>query len=99
MKQAFPCGFEAKNDRGTTRNRIFGFGHVKKGKRAKKMKGGGGGRTLPHPPPPTLSLAPYLAQSLTLVPHSLLRNRTEMLAMQAIHLHTYQHGFFHVWGP
>ena len=59
--------------------------------------GGGGGGVeghVPTPPPPTLSLAPYLAQSLTLVPHSLLRNRTEMLAMQAIHLHTYQDGVY-----
>ena len=52
-----------------------------------------GGRTLPHPLP-TLLLAPYLAQSLNLVSHSLLRNCTEMLAMQAIHLHTYQHGVY-----
>ena len=58
------------------------------------MKGSGGGRTLQHSFTPTLSLAPYFAQSLTLVPHSLLRNRTEMLAMQVIHLHTYQHGVY-----
>ena len=59
------------------------------------MKGGGGGRSLPRGgPPPPPSLAPYLAHSLTLVPHSLLRNRTEMLAMQAIHLYTYQHGVY-----
>ena len=42
------------------------------------MKGGGGGRTLPHPPP-TLLLAPYLAQSLTLVPHSLLETAQKCL--------------------
>ena len=34
-------------------------------------------------PPPALLLAPFFACSLTLVPRSLLRNRTEMLATQA----------------
>ena len=37
---------------------------------------------LPHPLP-ALLLAPFFARSLTLVPRSLLRNRTETLAMQA----------------
>jgi len=37
---------------------------------------------LPHPLP-ALLLTPFFAQSLTLVPHSLLLNRTEMLATQA----------------
>ena len=37
---------------------------------------------LPHPLP-ALLLAPFFAQSLTLVPHSLLLNRTETLATQA----------------
>ena len=37
---------------------------------------------LPHPLPAIL-LAPFFAWSLTLVPHSLLQNRTETLAMQA----------------
>ena len=37
---------------------------------------------LPHPLP-ALLLAPFVARSLTLVPHSLLLNRTEMLATQA----------------
>ena len=60
----------------------------------KNERGRGRKDSSPPLPPPTLSLAPYLAQSLTLVPHSLLRNRTEMLAMQAIHLHTYQHGVY-----
>ena len=38
---------------------------------------------LPHPLP-ALLLAPFFARSLTLVPHSLLLNRTETLATQAI---------------
>ena len=38
---------------------------------------------LPHPLPAVL-LAPFFARSLTLVPRSLLLNRTELLAMQAI---------------
>ena len=37
---------------------------------------------LPHPLP-ALLLAPFFARSLTLVPHSLLLNRTETLATQA----------------
>ena len=37
---------------------------------------------LPHPLP-ALSLAPFFARSLTLVPRSLLLNRTETLATQA----------------
>ena len=37
---------------------------------------------LPHPLP-ALSLTPFFARSLTLVPHSLLLNRTETLATQA----------------
>ena len=39
---------------------------------------------LPHPLP-ALLLAPFFARSLTLVPRSLLLNRTETLATQAIH--------------
>ena len=37
---------------------------------------------LPHPLP-ALLLTPFFAQSLTLVPHSLLLNHTEIFAMQA----------------
>ena len=52
-----------------------------------KVGGGGGeGRKpscLPPPPLPALLLAPFFARSLTLVPRSLLLNRTEMLATQA----------------
>ena len=48
---------------------------------------GGEGRKetsfLPHPLP-ALLLAPFFARSLTLVPRSLLLNRTETLATQAI---------------
>ena len=40
--------------------------------------------SLPHPLP-TLLLAPFFARSLTLVPHSLLLNRTETLVSQANH--------------
>ena len=51
-----------------------------------KVGGGGGeGRIpsfLPHPLP-ALLLEPFFARSLTLVPRSLLLNRTEMLATQA----------------
>ena len=39
---------------------------------------------LPHPLP-ALLLTPFFARSLTLVPRSLLLNRTETLAMQACH--------------
>ena len=37
----------------------------------------------PPPPLPALLLAPFFARSLTIVPHSLLLNRTETLATQA----------------
>ena len=57
-------------------------------KREPKNERGGKGRGrfpsfLLHPLP-ALLLAPFFARSLTLVPHSLLRNRTETLATQAI---------------
>ena len=39
--------------------------------------------SLPPPPLPALLLAPFFARSLTIVPHSLLLNRTETLATQA----------------
>ena len=51
------------------RNGIFGFGRARKEARAKKL--------------PALLLAPFFARSLTLVPRSLLLNRTETLATQA----------------
>ena len=50
------------------------------------MKEGGEGvegRKLSSPPLPALLLAPFFAQSLTLVPRSLLLNPTETLATQA----------------
>ena len=50
-----------------------------------KVGGGGGEGRKPSflPPLPALSLAPFFARSLTLVPRSLLLNRTETLATQA----------------
>ena len=46
--------------------------------------GGGGGEGFLFPPPlPALSLTPFFARSLTLVPRCLLLNRTETLATQA----------------
>ena len=42
-------------------------------------------------PLPGLLLAPFFARSLTLLPRSLLRNRTEKLATQAIKQQTYLH--------
>ena len=55
-----------------------------------KNKRGGGSRErketfLPHPFP-AISLASFFVRSLTLVPCSLLRNRTETLVTQAISL-------------
>ena len=62
-------------------------------KQEPKNESGGSGRGrketfsfssfLPHPLP-TLLLAPFVARSLTLVPRSLLLNRTETLATQAV---------------
>ena len=50
-----------------------------------KEGGGEGGRKVSFPPHllPDLFLAPLFARSFTLVPRSLLVNRTETLAMQA----------------
>ena len=39
----------------------------------------------PHPLP-VLLLAPFFAQQLTLIPHSLLKDKTETLAMQAMRM-------------
>ena len=70
------------------RNGILGFGGARNETRAKKWKWGGGGGEgrkpsfLPHPLP-ALLFAPFFARSLTLVPRSLLLNRTETLATQA----------------
>ena len=70
------------------RNGILGFGRARNETRANKWRGGGGGGGerfpcfLPHPLL-ALLLAPFLARSWTLVPRSLLPNRTETLATQA----------------
>ena len=52
----------------------------------KKKRGGGGGGEGTFPPHllPALFLAPFFARSSTLVLRSLVRNRTEKLATQAI---------------
>ena len=59
--------------------RIFGFNRARNETRKKKNEKPS---FLPHPLPAPL-LAPFFARSLTLVPHSLLLNRTETLATQA----------------
>ena len=70
------------------RNGIPGFGRARNETRANKWRGGGGGggerfpSFLPHPLL-ALLLAPFLARSWTLVPRSLLPNRTETLSTQA----------------
>ena len=56
-------------------------------KQEPKNESGGRGREvsfLSSPPLPALLLAPFFARSLTLVPRSLLLNRTETLATQAM---------------
>ena len=68
-----------------TEERDSRFWPREKWNKSQKMKVGEGvgqGRKLPHPLP-ALSLAPFFARSLTLVPRSLLLNRTETLATQA----------------
>ena len=69
-------------------NGIFGFGRARNGTRANFLSN----------PLPALLLVPFFARSLTLVPRSsfpvprsLLRNRTETLATQAIKQHTFLH--------
>ena len=55
-------------------------------KQEPKNESGGRGRDvsfLSSPPLPALLLAPFFARSLTLVPRSLLLNRTETIATQA----------------
>ena len=56
-------------------------------KQEPKNESGGRGRDvsfLSSPPLPALLLAPFFARCLTLVPRSLLLNRTETLATQAM---------------
>ena len=70
----------------TPRKGIFGFGRPKNETRAKderEERGRGMVTFLPHPLP-ALKLLPVFARSLTLVPRSLLRNRTETLATQTV---------------
>ena len=56
----------------------------------KNESGAGGGRfpSFLHHPLPALLLTPFFARSLTLVPRSLLQNRTETLATQANETYT-----------
>ena len=59
------------------------------------MKEGGGGASEPLPP---LLLAPFLARSFTLVPRSLLLNRTQTLATQARRAYKRKGGGGGGWG-
>ena len=73
----------SKRFRLVSEQRKPGFGRARNETRAKKMKEGEEfPYFLPHPLP-ALLLAPFFAQSLTLVPRSLLLNQTETLATQA----------------
>ena len=67
--------------------RGFGFDRMKQEpKNERGGRGGEGRKPLPFFPPkplPAHLLAPFFARSLTLVPHSLLLNRTKTLATQA----------------
>ena len=67
------------------RNGAFDFGRARNGTRAKLWtKGEAKGKdNLSSPPLPALLLSTFYTRSLTLVPRSLLRNRTETLATQA----------------
>ena len=73
---------------------IFGFGRTKNEREPKiELGGGGGGEGNPNPNPFILTQYPFFAPllapsyffvwSLTVVPRSLLRNRTEKLATHA----------------
>ena len=70
----FPFGFGAKKDRGT------GFSVLVAREMKQEPKNESGGALL---------LTPFFAQSLTLVPRSLLLNRTETFATQASTSSTY----------
>ena len=76
----------SKRFRLVSEQRKTGFGRVRNETRAKKWKKGereGKVSFLSSPPLPALLLAPFFAQSLTLVPRSSLPNLTETLATQA----------------
>ena len=65
----------------------FRFGQREKwneNQKKKKREGGGGEGIFPPHLLPALFLAPFFARSSTLVLRSLVRNRTEKLATQAI---------------
>ena len=80
--------FRSKKDRGR-RLSVLTAREMKREPKKNERVGRGRGRKerfpsfLPHPLP-ALLLAPFFARSLTLVPHSLLLNRTETLATQAM---------------
>ena len=82
----FTCSLRSKRFRLVSEQRKTSFGRLRNETRAKKWKSGERegkeGNFLPHPLP-ALLLAPFFAQSLTLVPLSLLLNPTETLATQA----------------
>ena len=86
-RKCFPLVSEQKKteDRNDARNKILGFGRARNETRAKKWKRGRGrGRkkvSFLYSSPPLHSFA---CAVLTLVPRSLLLNRTETLATQAI---------------
>ena len=79
----FLFDFGAKKGRGTG----FSVLAAREIKQEPKNESGGRGREvsfLSSPPLPALLLAPFFARSLTLVPRSLLLNRMETLATQAM---------------
>ena len=82
--------FRLVSEQKKTVERDFRFWPREKWNENQKMKEGGGGGEgrKPFPfflrqPLPALLLSPFFARPLTLVPHSLLLNRTETLATQA----------------
>ena len=84
--------FRLVSEQRKTEERDPRFWPREKWNKSQKMKVGEGvgqGRKLPHPLP-ALSLTPFFARSLTLVPRSLLLNRTETLATQAILHHIFE---------
>ena len=84
-RKCFPLVSEQKKteDRNDARNKILGFGRARNETSAKKWKRGRGRKKVSFfsssPPPHSFACA-----ILTLVPRSLLLNRTETLATQAI---------------
>ena len=78
--------FRLVSEQRKTEEQDFRFRPREMEREPKKMKEGGGGGEGSFPPHllPALLLAPFFAWSSTLVPRSLLRNRTEKLATQVI---------------